>query len=89
MFIYSLNTRRPGKRFCGGNCDSSESVSLLPEARSALLIRAPSIIMLSFNPRGDGYMVRQFGHQLALAASDWRAGQRTLEGRKKETRLGV
>jgi len=34
-------------------------------------------------------MVRQFGHQLALAASDWRAGQRTLEGRKKEARLGV
>ena len=39
--------------------------------------------------RVDGCMVRQFGHQLALAASDWRAGQRTLEGRKKEARLGV
>lgn len=52
-------------------------------------IRALGIIMLTYNLRVDGSMVRQFVHQLALAASDWLAGQRTVEGRKKEARLGV
>ena len=33
VFIYSLNTRRPSKQFCVGNCESSESVPMLPEAR--------------------------------------------------------
>jgi hypothetical protein len=40
VFVYSLNTRRPRKQSCVGNCESSESVPMLPEAleqlRSAL-----------------------------------------------------
>jgi len=62
---------------------------MLPEALLTPPNRALSLIMLIYNIRVDACMVRQFGHQSALAASDWRAGQRTLEGRKKEARLGV